>query len=181
MLAMARWPLRLSMRAATTGLRPPPLSQLLQHTTTSLSTRALASSTGGLDHLRTFARPSSSAAATAESLIVITDRCAQRILELNKEPTVQKLLRLSVEPGGCSGFSYNFQLEELSQVDEDEDRIFERDGARVVVDGSSLELLAGATIDFEEEMMKSVFVVADNPQSSASCGCGTSFQAKDLF
>ena len=52
------------------------------------------------------------------------------------------------------------------------------EGARVVVDSSSLELLAGATIDFEDDKMKSAFVVAANPQSSASCGCGTSFQVE---
>jgi len=49
----------------------------------------------------------------------------------------------------------------------------------VVVDESSLALLLGSTIDFEEDMMRSAFVVVDNPQSGASCGCGTSFQAKD--
>jgi len=42
-----------------------------------------------------------------------------------------------------------------------------------------LELLRGATVDFEDDMMKSSFVITSNPQSSASCGCGTSFQAKE--
>ena len=59
-------------------------------------------------------------------------------------------------------------------------RVFEKLGARVVVDSASLELLSGATIDFEEEMMRQAFVVAENPQSSAGCGCGSSFQAKDF-
>lgn len=54
-------------------------------------------------------------------------------------------------------------------------RVFEKDGARVVVDESSLTLLAGSTVDFEDEMMKSAFVVTDNPQSAQGCGCGTSF------
>lgn len=120
------------------------------------------------------------------------------------------MLRLSVEPGGCSGFQYRFELEEHDNL-ETEDAVFEKAGARVVVDDASLALLSGATIDFEDEvcllsppavvrlcardglgrtsptscmrlwqMMKSSFVVADNPQSSASCGCGTSFQAKDV-
>ena len=65
-------------------------------------------------------------------------------------------------------------------MDEESDVVIEKDGARVVVDDASLELLAGATVDFEDEMMKSAFVIAANPQSEASCGCGTSFQAKDL-
>ena len=109
---------------------------------------------------------------------------AQRILQLNlkqglDDPALHRMLRLSVEPGGCSGFQYRFELEEHDAL-ETEDAVFEKAGARVVVDDASLALLSGATIDFEDEMMKSAFVVADNPQSSASCGCGTSFQAKDL-
>ena len=59
--------------------------------------------------------------------------------------------------------------------------MFEKQGARVVVDEASLELVNGSTVDFEEEMMKSAFVITENPQSMAGCGCGSSFQAKDLF
>ena len=132
--------------------------------------------------------PLSTDAAAASSdaqRLVITDRCAKRIVQLNvkkglEDPALQRMLRLSVEPGGCSGFQYRFELEEASQMDAESDVVIEKDGARVVVDDASLELLAGATVDFEDEMMKSAFVIADNPQSSASCGCGTSFQAKDL-
>ena len=138
-----------------------------------------------------FGRPSflsteSGAAAAAveeEPRLNITDSCAKRIVKLNSKndldaPTQQRVLRLSVEPGGCSGFSYKFELEEASSMDEEEDVVFEKLGARVVVDSGSLELLSGATIDFEDDMMKSAFVVAANPQSSASCGCGTSFQVE---
>ena len=57
--------------------------------------------------------------------------------------------------------------------------IFERGGSKVVVDEGSLALLDGSTIDFEETMMSASFVVLDNPQSGSSCGCGTSFQAKE--
>ena len=52
-------------------------------------------------------------------------------------------------------------------------------GARVVVDEASLELLDGATVDFKDEMAKAAFVVSENPMSATSCGCGTSFMAKD--
>jgi iron-sulfur cluster assembly accessory protein len=115
--------------------------------------------------------------------IVITERCAARIVDLNRakgadEPTAHRLLRLSVEPGGCSGFQYRFELQDADQVDVDEDAVFEKGGAKVVVDEGSLALLEGATVDFEDDMMKSAFVVAANPQSSASCGCGTSFQVE---
>ena len=124
---------------------------------------------------------SSAAAAEAEQpKIMITERCAERIVSLNRkqgvdDPAAQKRLRLSVEPGGCSGFSYKFEMEESSAGLEEEDIIFEQLGAQVVVDDSSLALLEGATIDFEDEMMKSAFVVSNNPQSGQSCGCGTSF------
>ena len=57
--------------------------------------------------------------------------------------------------------------------------IFEREGAKVAVDESSLELLRGATVDFEEDMMRAAFVITENPLAQASCGCGSSFQAKD--
>ena len=107
----------------------------------------------------------------------------QRILQLNlnkgvEEPALQRLLRVSVEPGGCSGFSYKFELEDATNIDDEEDAVFEKAGARVVVDESSLELVSGSTVDFEEEMMKAAFVITANPQSSASCGCGTSFQVE---
>jgi iron-sulfur cluster assembly accessory protein len=71
------------------------------------------------------------------------------------DPALQRMLRLSVVPGGCSGFQYSFELEEHANV-ETEDAVFEKAGARVVVDDASLALLAGATIDFEEEVRASV-------------------------
>ena len=108
--------------------------------------------------------------------VQLTERCAARITRL-ADGDADKQLRLSVEPGGCSGFSYKFELEEHENIDDEEDTIIEHDsGARVVVDEGSLALLSGATIDFEDEMMKSAFIVTDNPMSSGGCGCGTSFQ-----
>ena len=56
--------------------------------------------------------------------------------------------------------------------------MFEREGARVIVDDCSLDLLKGSTIDFNEDMMRSAFTVVGNPQADAACGCGSSFQAK---
>ena len=57
-------------------------------------------------------------------------------------------------------------------------RVFEKDGARVVVDHGSLELLAGSTVDFEDEMMKSGFAITANPKAEMGCGCGTSFSVE---
>jgi iron-sulfur cluster assembly accessory protein len=59
-------------------------------------------------------------------------------------------------------------------------RVFERDGAKVVVDQSSLELVKGATIDYVQEMIKSAFAIVNNPQSESACGCGTSFAVKNF-
>jgi iron-sulfur cluster assembly accessory protein len=58
--------------------------------------------------------------------------------------------------------------------------VFERDGAKVVVDESSLELVKGATIDYVQEMIKSAFAIVNNPQSESACGCGTSFAVKNF-
>lgn len=85
-------------------------------------------------------------------------------------------LRLSVEGGGCSGFQYSFELDD-ADINED-DRVFERDGAAVVVDDGSLEFVRGSTIDFVEEMIRSSFVVSNNPNSESACGCGSSFALK---
>lgn len=83
-----------------------------------------------------------------------------------------------MEGGGCSGFQYTFTMDE-GPVQED-DRVFERDGAQVVVDEGALELVKGATVDFVEDMMRSAFAVVNNPQSESACGCGSSFAVKNF-
>jgi len=88
-----------------------------------------------------------------------------------REGTEGMLFRVAVSGGGCSGFQYGFSFDD--QVNED-DRVFERDGIRAVVDEVSLELLAGAEIDFVEDLAGSSFQVR-NPNAKSSCGCGTSF------
>ncbi|MDG2473986.1 MAG: iron-sulfur cluster insertion protein ErpA [Paracoccaceae bacterium] len=97
----------------------------------------------------------------------VTDRAFSRILEIGQS----KCLRVAVEGGGCSGFQYDIKLEE--KVSEN-DTIFNKFGAKVVIDSVSLEFLAGATIDFSEEIIGAKFVI-ENPNATSSCGCGTSF------
>lgn len=63
---------------------------------------------------------------------------------------------------------------------QEDDRVFERDGAQVVVDEGALELVKGATVDFVEDMMRSAFAVVNNPQSESACGCGSSFAVKNF-
>ncbi|HYZ33429.1 MAG TPA: iron-sulfur cluster insertion protein ErpA [Crenalkalicoccus sp.] len=80
-------------------------------------------------------------------------------------------LRVSVSAGGCSGFQYGFVLEDAAAGD---DLVFETDGVRAFVDPVSLDLLAGAELDWVEALIGSHFAVR-NPQAVSGCGCGSSF------
>ena len=81
------------------------------------------------------------------------------------------MLRLAVTGGGCSGFQYDFCLDDSRA---DDDLVIEKAGARILIDPVSLDFLKGAEIDFVEEMIGASFKVK-NPNATASCGCGTSF------
>ncbi|MEO0829091.1 MAG: iron-sulfur cluster assembly accessory protein [Pseudomonadota bacterium] len=97
----------------------------------------------------------------------VTERAFARLGEIAAAP---KALRVAVEGGGCSGFQYDIRLDDPS----DDDLVLEGAGQKVVVDAVSLPFLAGATIDFSDEIIGARFVI-DNPNATASCGCGTSF------
>ena len=81
------------------------------------------------------------------------------------------MLRLSVHGGGCSGFRYAFDFETSTG---EGDRTFERDGAKVVVDEMSLELVAGSQLHYRDELVGAFFEVR-NPNAASACGCGASF------
>ncbi len=102
----------------------------------------------------------------------ITESAAARIralMEAEKDPDL--MLRVMVNGGGCSGFSYQFDLE---RVVTDEDRVFRQHGVAVVIDEASLDLLKGSQIDYTESLMAAAFSVT-NPNATSTCGCGTSF------
>lgn len=103
--------------------------------------------------------------------ITLSDRAARRIAEILSAEPQPVALRLAVTGGGCSGFQYNFALDEAQL---DEDTVVEKNGARVLIDPVSLDFLAGAEIDFTDELIGQAFKV-NNPNATASCGCGTSF------
>lgn len=100
----------------------------------------------------------------------VTDRAFARLAEINGAAEELKALRVAVEGGGCSGFQYEITLDDPK----DDDLILENDGQKVVVDEVSLPFLANATIDYTEELIGARFVI-ENPNATASCGCGTSF------
>ena len=81
------------------------------------------------------------------------------------------MLRVSVEGGGCSGFSYKFDMARERAAD---DLVIARDGAVVLIDAVSVNYMAGSEIDFVDDLIGASFKVK-NPQATAACGCGTSF------
>jgi len=80
-------------------------------------------------------------------------------------------LRVAVEGGGCSGFSYEIDIVPAPDA---EDMIVERDGARLFVDPVSIAFLKGSEVDWVEELIGASFKVK-NPNAKTSCGCGVSF------
>jgi iron-sulfur cluster assembly accessory protein len=103
--------------------------------------------------------------------VIVTDSAIKKIASIlgsEKEPSV---LRVSVEGGGCSGFQYKFDVQRTAAA---EDIVIERGGAKVVIDPVSLQYLSGSRIDYADELIGAAFKI-DNPNATASCGCGTSF------
>ena len=103
--------------------------------------------------------------------VTLSDRAAKRIATILSGEAKPVMLRLAVTGGGCSGFQYNFALDEAQL---DEDLVVEKNGAKVLIDPVSLDFLAGSEIDFADDLIGQAFKV-NNPNATASCGCGTSF------
>lgn len=103
--------------------------------------------------------------------ISVTDRAALRIADILKDEPTARMMRVSVEGGGCSGFQYKFDLVASNEAD---DLVIERGGVRVLVDPVSLPYMAGSELDFVDDLIGAQFKVR-NPQAKASCGCGVSF------
>ena len=103
--------------------------------------------------------------------LTLSPAAAQRIHAIGAAEGHPVMLRVAVEAGGCSGFSYLFDLVEAAEAD---DHRIERDGAAALVDDISLALLKGSEIDFIDELAGAEFRVR-NPNAKTSCGCGVSF------
>lgn len=106
-----------------------------------------------------------------ETHVTVTEAAAKRIAFLMAQEADGAKLRVAVNGGGCSGFQYSFGFD--AQVNDD-DLVLERDGAVVLIDGASLAFLGGAEIDYVDDLMAAHFQI-NNPNATASCGCGTSF------
>ncbi|GME93792.1 hypothetical protein B5S28_g829 [[Candida] boidinii] len=109
--------------------------------------------------------------------LAITSRAADKLNSIAKDennPSVA--LRIKVESGGCHGFQYNLDLSDMKEYKPDEgDSVFTRDGANILIDKMSLEILRDSKIDYATEMIGSQFKVVDSPYTTSSCGCGSSF------
>ncbi len=103
--------------------------------------------------------------------ITLSNSAAARVATIAARQSKPAILRLSVEGGGCSGFQYRFGLADAPEA---EDVIAQTDGVQLVVDPVSLDLVAGAVVDYVESLGGAAFRV-ENPQAASGCGCGASF------
>jgi iron-sulfur cluster assembly protein len=108
-------------------------------------------------------------------MITLTDKAALKVKELlQRDNKTGSALRMSVREGGCcNGFTYTLDFD--THQDE-QDRNFEQKGIRIVVDAISYPYLAGAEVDYIEDLTGSGFTFT-NPNARSTCGCGSSFQA----
>ena len=105
-------------------------------------------------------------------MITLTEKAAAKVKEIRETESLgEQGLRLRVIGGGCSGFQYSFTFDDAKG---ETDFVIARDGATVLIDETSLELLNGSEIDYVEDMIGASFQIK-NPQAKSTCGCGNSF------
>ena len=103
--------------------------------------------------------------------IVLAESAAKRLAKLAEVEGKPVMLRVAVDGGGCSGFTYRFGLADSIEAD---DVVTETDGVKLVVDPVSIDLIRGCTVDFVDSLGGSSFKV-ENPNAASGCGCGSSF------
>jgi iron-sulfur cluster assembly accessory protein len=108
---------------------------------------------------------------STEAPVELTEAAARRVAEIMKTEPPGSCLRVGVDGGGCSGFTYTYNVTTERTPD---DLVIERDGAVVLVDQISLDFLRGCKIDFIDDLIGRMFKIV-NPAATASCGCGSSF------
>ena len=100
----------------------------------------------------------------------VTDKAAEKIKALMEKEKEQGL-RISVQPGGCSGYQYAMELDDKST---DNDITIEEKGIKIFVDKKSMQMLSGANVDYVDSLQGAGFKI-DNPNAKKTCGCGSSF------
>ena len=109
---------------------------------------------------------------TNHMTITLTDACAKQLKHLSEQDNSPDLmLRITVNGGGCQGFEYAFKPDTAQN---DDDVIFEKNSAKIIVDAISLPYLEDAEIDYVDDLIGAHFKI-NNPNATSSCGCGTSF------
>ncbi len=108
---------------------------------------------------------------TEATPVTVSARAAKKIAAILAKEPEGAMLRVAVEGGGCSGFQYKF---DIVTVREEDDLVLDAAGRSVLVDSVSVDYMAGSEIDFSDELIGAAFKI-NNPNATASCGCGTSF------
>jgi iron-sulfur cluster insertion protein len=104
---------------------------------------------------------------------IFTDSAAAKVAELIAEEGNPELkLRVFVQGGGCSGFSYGFTFDEIANQD---DTTMTKNGVSLLIDAMSYQYLVGAEIDYKDDLDGAQFVIKNNPGATSTCGCGSSF------
>jgi len=104
-------------------------------------------------------------------MLQVTDKAYDQIKMVQIEENDSSPLRIFVQGGGCSGFSYGFTFDENQAED---DFIFEKEGVKILIDAMSMSYLEGAEIDYKKDLTSAQFVIK-NPNATNTCGCGSSF------
>ncbi len=113
--------------------------------------------------------------ATTTPLLSVTEAAAVKIKQLLAEESDVEVLRIAIQGGGCSGFQYGLGFDTAAA---EGDLEFEQHGVSVVVDPFSAPYLQGAEVDYVDSIQAAGFAI-NNPNATASCGCGHSFQVAE--
>ena len=107
--------------------------------------------------------------------LIFTDSAAAKVADLIADEGNPELkLRVFVQGGGCSGFSYGFTFDEIAN---DDDTTMQKNGVSLLVDAMSYQYLVGAKIDYKDDLQGAQFIIKNNPGATSTCGCGSSFSA----
>lgn len=134
--------------------------------------------TNSLNNHRNFASQSAESASdnqpSDKPTLILSETCKKKLKEISEREN-KKYLRVTVDGGGCSGFQYQFDLDDNAKED---DIVIGENSSQVVIDSISLQYCAGGTVDYHVELIKSGFRMVGNPKAEQGCSCGASFSIK---